>query len=429
MKNKKIFLFLILVALLFGCLILDNSKTIDAHTNETNDLFIGDSSHNTTTSYYNDNALYQDIYSTYYYNNLINNFGNNIKGSCTYVALAMLLSFYDTYWNDSIIPENYDMISMLSANELDTEVESPGIYTESSSLVYPTMSDSAYYQIVEQYSSSHFHLKLIQIGKEQFGHYAFDTEEAACGLTRSELIELMNYYLYDYMGFENDEISFSTANTNVRNFVVENVKLGKPVLVRMGSSTSGSGHAFIIYDYNETSDELYGHMGWISSIYDYEHIKISTTEYDDYWDATVLNINLSHNCTNNYKYSNAYNTTATHCPCEFNFHPSHSHIYSNSYAWKNTTYHSAFCICGNFQLQRHAVISGSTTCVKCNGKADTGFIGNNALSYQKFMVSKNGSYVCPNGVIVLVKEDLENYLNDSLVFFARTTLDSTVHLS
>lgn len=52
-----------------------------------------------------------DFYTTYYFKNLTNNFGYNVKGSCTYVAFDMLLSFWDTYWCDSFIPESYDMVT------------------------------------------------------------------------------------------------------------------------------------------------------------------------------------------------------------------------------------------------------------------------------------------------------------------------------
>ena len=33
------------------------------------------------------------------------------------------------------------------------------------------------------------------------------------------------------------------------------------------------------------------------------------------------------------------------------------------------------------------------------------------------MVTLNGSYILPNGIIVLVDGDIENYLNDTLKFY------------
>ena len=37
-------------------------------------------------------------------------------------------------------------------------------------------------------------------------------------------------------------------------------------------------------------------------------------------------------------------------------------------------------------------------------------------------VSVNGSYILPNGIIVLVDEDVEAYLNGTLVFYDRDDL-------
>ena len=47
-----------------------------------------------------------------YYDNLTYNYGVNYKNSCGYIALGMILSYYDTYLYDGIIPEQYDAISV-----------------------------------------------------------------------------------------------------------------------------------------------------------------------------------------------------------------------------------------------------------------------------------------------------------------------------
>ena len=44
-----------------------------------------------------------------YFEGLQENYPLNLLGSCTYVALTMLLTYYDTYLNDNIIPEVYDV--------------------------------------------------------------------------------------------------------------------------------------------------------------------------------------------------------------------------------------------------------------------------------------------------------------------------------
>lgn len=412
---KKILSFIIIVLINFVILVDINVARAEELSN---DMVINNSY--STTSYYNDPTLYQnDKYLSYYFKNLTNNFGNNIKGSCTYVAFAMLLSYYDTYWDDSIIPENYDMVTMLSSNELGLNVESPGIYTENESIMPIGISTEDYYQAVERYSNSHLHLKLIQMGKEKFGQYEFDDPYTPCGLTYYELLDLADCYLYDYMGFNTSKISHTSTRNNVRQFVINNIQNGKPVLVRMKSTTiTGIGHAFILYDYDEVNDELYGHLGWKSSTYGYEHIKLSTTLYDYFLDAMVFNITTPHSCSNNYKYSEGYNHLETYCPCKHGIHDGHNHNYAN-YEWVNNTMHNAECHCGTKTIQGHVVSSDAfnngqryATCLLCGGNASIGIIQNGIV----VKVSENGSFILNNGLTVLVREDIDAYKNGVLVF-------------
>ena len=53
-----------------------------------------------------------DNFMTAYYDNLTYNYGINYKNSCGYIALGMLLSYYDTYLYDGIIPEQFDAVSL-----------------------------------------------------------------------------------------------------------------------------------------------------------------------------------------------------------------------------------------------------------------------------------------------------------------------------
>lgn len=75
------------------------------------------------------------------------------------------------------------------------------------------------------------------------------------------------------------------------------------------------------------------------------------------------------------------------------------------------------------ELQYHAVSSTSTSrfkpCIQCVYIVDTGedfsLIGPNALN--NLLVTKNGSYILPNGIIVLVDEDIILYHQNTLVFY------------
>ncbi len=96
-----------------------------------------------------DELFQTQYYAPYYFSHLYENYGWNAKGSCTYIAFDMLLSFYDTYWDDTFIPENYDMPSTLEKNQLEDNVNSPGVYGEPYSLI-SNKNTKEYYDIVEK---------------------------------------------------------------------------------------------------------------------------------------------------------------------------------------------------------------------------------------------------------------------------------------
>ena len=74
-----------------------------------------------------------NYFSTYYFDNLEGNYGLNYKGSCGYIAIAMLLSYYDTYWNDYFIDDYSDQICVMPSNRFEyQDLLSPGIKREPS---------------------------------------------------------------------------------------------------------------------------------------------------------------------------------------------------------------------------------------------------------------------------------------------------------
>lgn len=95
----------------------------------------------------------------------------------------------------------------------------------------------------------------------------------------------------------------------------------------------------------------------------------------------------------------------------------HSHDYTYSYAYKDSTRHIAYCPCNQFRLEAHAILTGTNRCIKCNGIVNGGFIEmqSDSIEYE----SLNGSFILPNGIIVLVEEDVEAYLNNTLVFYKK----------
>lgn len=99
------------------------------------------------------------------------------------------------------------------------------------------------------------------------------------------------------------------------------------------------------------------------------------------------------------------------------------HSYGVSYSWVSYTKHKSFCECGIFKSEGHAIISTNLNlnatyakCVLCGGSASIGFIEiKNILK-----ISKNGSILLDNGIIILDENDFENYINNELLFLNST---------
>ena len=66
-----------------------------------------------TENAYRSNIYTYSSFQESYFDNLTINHGMNFLGSCGYVGIDMLLSYYDTYLSDNIVPEQYDKVNML----------------------------------------------------------------------------------------------------------------------------------------------------------------------------------------------------------------------------------------------------------------------------------------------------------------------------
>lgn len=300
---------------------------------------------------------YLKNYATDYFNALSNNFGANEKNSCGYVALGMLLSFYDSYWDDDVIPENYDKQELSLTDKFATGLKSPGISNEAmlfSGIDMKTINNIEYYKrFVEVYSDTYFHLKLIQLGNDILDVGRLDGYMISYGLSPDQVEDLTRYYLFQYRHYLSADVTVesrvansNTSSDDVRKYVVQKVKQGIPVLVSMSGSPGG--HALVIYDYDEANDELYGNLGYIRQ--GAPHASISAAGYDVFLGALTLDFKNAHNCSDNYYYKTDGNTH-TLCTCTKHMHPAHAF----SYKYVNSSVHQVVCACGTVVEKSHAV--------------------------------------------------------------------------
>ena len=147
---------------------------------------------------YNSSIDEYDNFLVAYYDNLTYNFGVNYKNSCGYIALGMLLSYYDTYLSDNIIPEQYDISSVgVGTNTIDRR-NSPGVLrdiiensnnTSDKELKY--YSATEYYSTMESMSNISMHAKLLTIGATK-GYYKFNNNSAPA---LTNIVQLKNIYI------------------------------------------------------------------------------------------------------------------------------------------------------------------------------------------------------------------------------------------
>ena len=104
-----------------------------------------------------------------------------------------------------------------------------------------------------------------------------------------------------------------------------------------------------------------------------------------------------------------------------------AHTFSHHFLSHSSTKHKSYCVCGQYTLESHAADASNlyfynghiyAPCLFCGTLVDLG--GNGPIipvpGSINQMVTDNGSYIMDNGILVIVAEDLEAYLNGSLVF-------------
>lgn len=269
-----------------------------------------------------------DNYSSYYFKNLNTNFGNNVYGTCSYVSIGMLLSFYDSYWSDSFIAEAYDSAANFQSNRqyladfdlIPSNIDSPGVLFEPASIVN-NLTIEQYYEVINTYSDTYFQFNLINIAMSIFGDAKFDGSDSSLGMTQTDVAFLLTKYIYESTTLTSDKVSVQTfSNQNddiIKEKIISNVKNGTPVLLRAKKSSSNAGHSMIAYDYDETNDEIYVHTGWRNEVSNVSltHVKLSDLPYDDLLDLTYLEVKseFSHSHAFNYHSSAGDNI----CGCSY----------------------------------------------------------------------------------------------------------------
>ena len=299
--------------------------------------------------------------------------GINQKGTCPYIAIGMFLSYYDTYWNDDIIPDDYDRQATLSSTDYSGYNESPGIYDLLSDDDSVYANDYTYKNFMLSQTTNNLHAYLLSIGNSL--GYIRSGEEDSFGLSFDQTYNVLNEYIKSYpaansenflYSYVNHVADYKTYSDSMLQDIKTYVKLGQVVIISIeghytNSPNDRAGHVMIAYDYDEDTDTLYGHFGlrkrynhWPvlgkMNVYTFTHIKgyIVASPYES-----------DHSHSNNYILPSGQ----TVCACQLSSHEHRFH-----YDSATETQHRRYCYCGVSSYQAH-VFSGSSGrfvfCEKC----------------------------------------------------------------
>lgn len=275
-----------------------------------------------------------------YFYNLRDNFGYNQTSTCAYVALGMLLTYYDSYYNDNLVPEQYDANAYLNSMSEYASATSPGS-NETPIPITPPLNVYEYINTLRENEETSLHAKLVVISNNIMP-------------TVNELYNFLEQYLEinNLISPEDWEIKKDSAlypanivpdkNITYSEMMLNDIKAylkqGIPVLV--GISQEYGTHAVIAYDYDEEKDIVYAHFGYHNGVY-HENI-FSEFEYImGYITMKPTNIH-----THSYNY--IINNEAK-CSCAL---PNHIHNYK--YKQKNSTKHIYYCyLCGYSTEMNH----------------------------------------------------------------------------
>lgn len=264
------------------------------------------------TGVQNETELFlSDNFSTHYFYNLRENFGINLHGSCGYIALGMLMTYYDTCWNESFVDDSFEQDTMLSVNEFNASVNSPGAKSESQVLEDRLYSYNEYVsEVVNINKENYLHLKLISLGMS----WGLNKEENSFGISYLDLKQLTQNYLAT-KGLSTAMVEYRSkddyTNSELHAYVIDKIKIGIPVMITAyGENSQAKPHVMIAYDYDINTNNIYVHDGIQTGTNLWTHVPMDDIGYTNITSAITIDPLIIHSHTNDYKYGED-----THCPC------------------------------------------------------------------------------------------------------------------
>lgn len=307
----------------------------------------------------------------------INDYDNTIiltppsENTCPYVAMSLLLSFYDAYWNDRFVAEEYEWeqgeynVEGDSLNITFAPIEEAEDWADYVSANVPEGQESyPYYRNYVLNNTANFlEPYLISIGIQKGYHPESDE---TLGLKRSEIVNVLSHYIHTTIQFDTSEVSVRYLEGDLDDLVtVIKQQLNKGFPVIYGGSRQAStedqeyassdisgkpGHAMIAYAEIQNGNDIQLHTGWSGE----EHNDtIYTTKYNI--DPFIIWLEIDEEKvphTHSYSYVDS-KTGENLCACQiYSTHPAHSQNHKY-FTRDDTEKRYEMCACGDIRSILH----------------------------------------------------------------------------
>ncbi|MBQ1879432.1 MAG: hypothetical protein II158_03595 [Bacilli bacterium] len=250
---------------------------------------------------HNDNEAFLNTYAAVYFSHLNSNVPLNVNGTCAFSSISMVLSFFDSYVDDDFVDNSFIQNTVIDSDARDVSnpiripmnSESPGAIPESADDI-AGLDINDYLTFVSQTSQQYLQSCLIDLAIQMFPGISSGSEEnPPLGLNLYEETSLSMYYLVYKRGITNNRAFISsvseTDSQTKKEFILNNIRNGVPVIINASSSIFGM-HAFVVYEYNAVTDELYAHSGMSDGDGFVKHISFTDAgiDLDDVIDAFAI---------------------------------------------------------------------------------------------------------------------------------------------
>lgn len=214
---------------------------------------------------------------------------NNI-GSCGYVSLIQLMSYYDSFFNDSVYYENFEYKNSSSISYQQAELDSPGVIGE----YWTSKGYSSYYEYCLNSFGYNLQSHLTTLNNLVYGTNNPDDFSYSIGAWSYQNMLNLFYGRSDTVQVQNYS---NKSQSEYINLIKDSIDEGHPVVVHVNNTPgqSGGGHSVVAYDYDMAG--IYAHYGWGSTSTKYQLLG----SYNNiYWVSKLDYSNLKHSHSNNY---------------------------------------------------------------------------------------------------------------------------------